>query len=181
VLGNPLHRDTICRLLVAAGEKRKKLMGRFIGNVPGRNVECDENWSFIGKKEKMVDIDDDPNLSDACTLVAIKRNTKLVLNFALGKRDQKTCNALSKAYGLRPHRSAFRSPQTALRPIKQPFPTRSGIAAITQGLSRSTALLPKASANTHRPKVVDTEVVPFCGNPDPRRICTPSLNVRISR
>lgn len=37
-----LHRDTICRLLVAAGEKCEKLMGHLIVNVPVKDVECDE-------------------------------------------------------------------------------------------------------------------------------------------
>jgi transposase-like protein len=83
-----LHRDTICRLLVLAGEKCEKILGRLIVKIPVKDVECDELWGFLGKKEKMVDVDDDPNLGDAYTFVAIERNTKLVLNFALGKRDQ---------------------------------------------------------------------------------------------
>jgi IS1 family transposase len=54
------------------------------------DVECDELWSFIGKKQKRVRPEDDPNLGDAYTFVAIERHSKLVLNFALGKRDQAT-------------------------------------------------------------------------------------------
>ena len=85
-----LHRDTILKLLVAAGEKCEKLLGCLIVNVTVKDVECDEIWSFIGKKQKAMEEDDDPNYGDAYCFVAMERNTKLVLNFALGKRNQDT-------------------------------------------------------------------------------------------
>src|SRR5580700_2598961 len=85
-----LHRDTILKLLVAAGEKCEKLMGRLIVNVPVADVQADEIWGFIGKKEKQMTDDDDPNYGDAYCFVAMETNTKLVLNFALGKRNQAT-------------------------------------------------------------------------------------------
>lgn len=37
-------------------------MGRLIVNVPVNDVECDEICGYVGKKEKVVDVDDDPNL-----------------------------------------------------------------------------------------------------------------------
>jgi hypothetical protein len=40
-------------------------MGRLIVNIPVRDVQADEIWSFSGKKEKMRTSDDDPNLGDA--------------------------------------------------------------------------------------------------------------------
>lgn len=85
-----LHRDTILQVLVTAGEKCEKLMGRLIVNVPVKDVEADEIWGFIGKKEKAKLPGDDPNLGDCYTFVAMERNTKLVLNFALGRRNQAT-------------------------------------------------------------------------------------------
>ena len=42
-----LHRDTILKLLVTAGDKCEKLMGRLIVNVPVKDVECDEIWAFL--------------------------------------------------------------------------------------------------------------------------------------
>jgi hypothetical protein len=55
-----------------------------------RDVECDELWSFIGKKEKRVRREDDQNLSDCDVFVDVERHSKLVLNIAMGKRDQAT-------------------------------------------------------------------------------------------
>jgi transposase-like protein len=86
-----VHRDTILRLLVLAGERCEKLMGRTIMNVPVKDVQLDEIWGFVGKKQKRLEPGDNPNLGDdAYTFVAIERLSNLVLNFALGKRDQKT-------------------------------------------------------------------------------------------
>ncbi len=67
-----LHRDTILKLLVTAGEKCEKLMGRLIVNVPVKDVEADEVWSFIAKKKRAVTEDDDPNYGDAYCFVAME-------------------------------------------------------------------------------------------------------------
>ena len=40
-------------------------MARLIVNVPVKDVECDEIWGFVGKKQKQVRPEDDPNLGDA--------------------------------------------------------------------------------------------------------------------
>src|SRR6266481_8273633 len=85
-----VHHTTILKLLVLAGEKCERIMAEKIRNVKVKDVECDELWSFIGKKQKRVRPEDDPGMGDAYTFVAIERNTKLVLNIAMGKRDQST-------------------------------------------------------------------------------------------
>ena len=63
-----VHRDTILRLLVLVGEKCERIMGRYVRNVQVRDVEMDEVWSFIGKKEKRVRPEDDQNLGDCYML-----------------------------------------------------------------------------------------------------------------
>jgi transposase-like protein/IS1 family transposase len=79
---------TVLSILSLAGERCERVMGEKIRNVPVRDVEADEVWSFIGKKEKRVRPEDDQNLGDCYTFVAIERHSKLVLNIAMGKRDQ---------------------------------------------------------------------------------------------
>jgi len=56
-------------------------------------VECDELWSFISKKQKRLKAEDDANLGDCYTFFAIERHSKLVLNIAMGKRDQRTTDS----------------------------------------------------------------------------------------
>ena len=79
-----VHHGTILKLLVLAGEKCERIMAEKIRDVDVRDVECDEVWSFIGKKQKRVRPDDDPNLGDCYVFVAIERHFKLVLNIAMG-------------------------------------------------------------------------------------------------
>jgi len=57
-----VHHTTILKLLVLAGEKCERIMAQKIRNVEVRDVEADEVWAFIGKKEKRVRPEDDQNL-----------------------------------------------------------------------------------------------------------------------
>src|SRR5579863_3621790 len=94
-----VHHGTILKLLVLAGEKCERIMAEKIRNVQVRDIEADEVWSFIGKKEKRVRPEDDQNLGDCYTFVAIERHSKLVLNIAMGKRDQTTTDVFVKVSG----------------------------------------------------------------------------------
>jgi transposase-like protein/IS1 family transposase len=174
-----LHRDTILKLLVVAGEKCANIMGRYVRNVPVQDVEVDELWSFIGKKEKRVridedqnlGIDEDQNLGDCYTFVAIERNTKLVLNIAMGKRDQLTTNAFIE--GLRdaiaPGR--FQITSDGFAPYKTSIPDTFGNVdyAMLIKVYRAT---PEGERKYSPAEVSSVEVVPVYGNPDPDRICT---------
>jgi transposase-like protein len=88
-----VHHATILKLLVLAGEKCERIMAEKIRNVQVQDVECDELWSFIGKKQKRVRPGDDPNLGDCYVFVAVERTSKLAINIAMGKRDQRTTDA----------------------------------------------------------------------------------------
>src|SRR3981081_4350135 len=85
-----VHHTTILKLLVLAGEKCERIMAEKIRNVKVQDVKWDELWSLLGCKHKRVRPGHDPGFGDAYTFVAIERNSKLVLNIAMGKRDQST-------------------------------------------------------------------------------------------
>jgi len=44
-----------------------------------KDVECDEIWGYVGKKEGQKNADDENELGDAYCFVAVERNTKLVV------------------------------------------------------------------------------------------------------
>ncbi len=46
-----VHRDTICRLLVAFGHKCKEYMDSRLRGLTLRHVEVDEIWTFVYKKQ----------------------------------------------------------------------------------------------------------------------------------
>ena len=85
-----LHRDTIMRLLVTAGERCEALMANRIKDVPVRDVQGDEIWGYVGKRKGT----SGPTkrtmktIGDAWCFIGIERHTKLVLAFELGKRNE---------------------------------------------------------------------------------------------
>lgn len=88
-----VHRDTIMRLGVRVGQGCAALMDAKMQNLPCRNIQVDELWGFIGKKERHLLVDDDPTLGDVWTFCGIDADTKLVPTYKVGKRDRETANA----------------------------------------------------------------------------------------
>lgn len=166
-----VHHTTILKLLVLSGEKAERLMGRKIRNVPVKDVQADEIWSFIGKKQKRLKPSDNPLLGDCYTFVAIERETKLVLNVTIGERDQATTDVFIE--GLRLATSGnFQITTDGFAPYRTAVPNtledRAHFAILVK-VYRATP----ADERTYSPaEVVATEVVPVMGRPDPERICT---------
>jgi transposase-like protein/IS1 family transposase len=165
-----VHHGTILKILVVAGEKCERTMAERVRNVQVRDVELDEVWSFIGKKQKRVRPTDDPNLGDAYTF-AIERHSKLVLNIAMGKRDQATtgfveslrhatanCQFQIMTDGFAPYRSATTTT----------LPDRCDFAQLIKVYRASQ----DGEARYSPAEVSAVEVVPVMGRPDPERICT---------
>jgi IS1 family transposase len=88
-----VHRDTIMRLGVRVGQGCAKLLDQKMRDLSCQHLQLDEVWGFIGKKERHVRPDDDPQYGDVWTFCAIDSDTKLVPSFKVGKRDRATANA----------------------------------------------------------------------------------------
>lgn len=167
-----VHRDTILRLLVLAGERCERLLGDKIRNVPVKDVELDEIWGFCFKKQKALRPGDDPNFGDAYTFVAIERSSKLVLNFALGKRDQQTTNAFIEGLRLATARTPYQV--TADGFPAYPFALETTLSDRVDfcQLIKVYRASPEGERRYSPAEVVSTESVPVIGNPDPKRVCT---------
>lgn len=166
-----LHRDTILKLLVTAGEQCEKLLSRLIVNVPVQDVQCDEMWGFIQKKEKQLREGDDPNYGDAYCFVAMETSTKLVLNFALGKRNQATTDIFIE--GLRQATNGrFQITTDGFVPYRSAIPNTLDDRANFAQLVKVYRATPEGERRYSPAEVVSTEVVPVMGDPDPKRICT---------
>jgi transposase-like protein/IS1 family transposase len=166
-----VHHTTILKLLVIAGEKCERIMAEKIRNVEVRDVECDELWAFIGKKQKRIRPEDDQNLGDAYTFVAIERNTKLVLNIALGKRDQATTDIFIE--GLRhATRGNFQVTTDGFTPYRSAISNTLEDRVEFAQLIKVYRAASEGEARYSPAEVAKTEVVPVIGRPDPERICT---------
>jgi len=90
-----LDRNTLMSLLVKAGDRCHSLMTERIVSLPVWDVEADEIWGFVQKKEghKWDHEKDATEIGDAYCFVGIERHSKLILAWHLGKRDQKATDA----------------------------------------------------------------------------------------
>jgi IS1 family transposase len=170
-----VHHTTILKLLVLVGEKCDKLMGRLIVNVPARDVQADEIWGYVAKKEahKYPWEANDNSIGDAYCFVAIERKYKLVLNFALGRRDQATTDMFIE--GLR----AATSPKQRFQITTDGF--QPYVSAITTTLSDRCDFAqlikvyasPREGEQRYSPAdVVEALPKPIMGDPDRAKICT---------
>ncbi len=168
-----IRRDSIVDLLLIAGEHCERLMDRMIHDVPARDVQADEIWSFIGKKEKRVKVDDDETLGDSYTWVAIEARNKLVLTFHVGKRTGK--DAIEFTHKLRRATSATQRFQLTTDGLQAYIP------AVNLNLSDRCDFAqlikvyasPREGEQRYSPgEVVEAVPVVISGNPNPNRICT---------
>jgi transposase-like protein/IS1 family transposase len=167
-----VHHTTILKLLVLAGERCERLMAEKIRNVEVRDVECDELWAFIGKKQKRVRPEDDQNFGDAYTFVAIERHTKLVLNIAVGKRDQRTTNAFVEGIRHATARGHFQITTDGFSPYRSAITTTLHDRCDYAALIKVYRAASEGEGRYSPAEVASTEVVPVMGQPDPERICT---------
>ena len=169
-----LHRDTILRLLVLVGEKCEKIMGRLIVNVPVTDVQCDEIWGYVYKKEahKLPMEANDEGMGDAYCFVAIERNSKLILNFALGRRSQATTDAFIEGLRAATAPQRFQISTDGFQPYKSAITTtlsdRCDFAQVIKVYTED----PEGQRRYSPADVSHTEKIPIMGNPDPAKMCT---------
>ena len=85
------HEETIFRYMKRFAEHAELINKFILTNLKIGDVELDELWSFIFKKNKNLNENDDPTYGDYWIFTAIKRDTKLFICFQGGKRDSSTC------------------------------------------------------------------------------------------
>jgi IS1 family transposase len=84
-----VHRDTIMRLLVQAGDGALALLDDRMRNLKVRHIECDEIWTFVRIKQGHIPIGrNDSLIGDQYTFVAIDQDSKLIPSFTVGKRTR---------------------------------------------------------------------------------------------
>jgi IS1 family transposase/transposase-like protein len=94
-----VEKRTVLNILKLAGENCERIMTERIRNVAVEQLQMDEIWTFVGKKEahKFPFEAHDNKLGDAYTFIALERTKKLVVAWHLGRRDrQNTEDFISK-------------------------------------------------------------------------------------
>jgi IS1 family transposase len=137
-----------------------------------RDVECDELWSFIGKKQKRLRDSDDPNKGDCYTFVAIEKHSKLVLNIAVGKRDQATTDVFIEGLRHATANTPYQITTDGFSPYKSAITTTLGDRCDYAMLIKVYRAGTEGEGRYSPAEVASVEEVPVMGRPDPERICT---------
>ena len=83
-----VHRDTIMRLGVRVGLGCQRLLDQRMRGLTCSNIEVDEIWGFIGKKQKHATAKDSVRgIGDVWTFIALDSDSKIIPTFLVGKRD----------------------------------------------------------------------------------------------
>ena len=90
-----VHRDTVLRLLLKVGGWCRSFLDRQHRRLRLEHVQCDEIWTFCRKKQKMLTDAEKlmPGVGDQYLFVAFDTDCKLVVTYALGKRNSETTEA----------------------------------------------------------------------------------------
>jgi transposase-like protein/IS1 family transposase len=165
-----VHRDTILRLLVLAGERCERLMEEKLQAVPVRDVQCDEIWGYVGCKERN-NANGDPLRGDAYCFVALERNSKLVLTWHLGRRTARDTVAFTEKIN-EATKGQFQITTDGFSPyvdaIHYSLGTRVDFAQLVKVYTA-----PHEGEQRYSPaEVVDAVPVPRWGKPELKRICT---------
>jgi IS1 family transposase len=85
-----IHRDTIMRLGVKVGEGCADLISKTMVDLPCKNIELDEIWGFVGKKQGNLKKEDNrAQVGNVWTYVALDQESKVVPCFKIGNRSRK--------------------------------------------------------------------------------------------
>jgi IS1 family transposase len=89
-----VHRDTIMRLMVRVGQKCESLLDEKMKNLLCKNIQMDEIWGYVGKKQRHLEETDNADLlGDQWVFVALDADSKLIPAYKIGKRDYPTARA----------------------------------------------------------------------------------------
>jgi IS1 family transposase len=83
-----VDRETVGTLLASVGAGCAALLHETMVDLPCKELELDELWAFVGKKDRNVRETDDATKGSAWTWLAVDRETKLVPTFHVGKRTE---------------------------------------------------------------------------------------------
>ncbi len=169
-----IHRDTILKLLVLTGERCQQLMRERIQNLNVTDVQADEIWGYVFKKEghKWDHEKETEGIGDAYCFVGIERETKLVLAWHLGKRDAANTDKFVHKLALATSRQRYQLTTDGWKPYVR------AVDMFLRGRVHFAQLIKVYGASREGEQryspaeVVDAAPCIVSGNPDRNKICT---------
>ena len=167
-----VHRDTIMRLLAQVGGVCTKLLDEKLVNLHVDEVECDEIWCYVGKKQKHVKpTDNTREVGDQYVFVAMDANTKLIPSFIVGKRSGENALHLMRDLQFRVN-NRFQLTTDGYQPYVEAVERTFGRAIDFSQLVKVYSGDEKTRERYSPSEIVEAIPIPIMGNPKPERIST---------
>ena len=167
-----IHRDTIMRLSVKVGEGCARVMDQTIRGLNCTQIQVDELWTYVGKKQREVThVDDRSRVGDAWTFVAMDRDTKIVPCFRVGKRTAAEANDFIRDLAGRLNTRCQLS-SDGLNAYVNACENAFGANVDYGQVVKTYEAEPLGTGRYSPPKVVATDKTIISGNPNPAMICT---------
>lgn len=163
-----VHRDTILKLLVVVGGKCERMMEERIKGLHVEEVQCDEQWQYIGMKQKTMHRKgiDDSKVGDSWVFTAIERDSKLILAWHLGKRTEADTIAFTEKLA-HATEGSFQITTDGFKPYQHAVVLSLGAQHVD--FAQVIKIFGKPDGDERRyspPEVIDIEKVAIFGNPD---------------
>lgn len=185
-----VSKPTILALLLKIGAGCDRLHDRLVRDLYIRDIQADEIWSYVQKKQARVKPEDDPTHGDAYTFLALARTQKVIISYRVGKR----CDADTQAFVRDLRARLLVAPQLSTDGFSS-YATAVGqhfeavdFGQVVKNYSRSPRRVRDGQASDHRyepPRDPFITRTPVYGSPDMSRLSTShverlNLDVRMS-
>ena len=159
------HRDTIMRLGFEVGKGCHQLMHEKMRNLHCEQIQCDEIWSYVRKKQNQLKPGESIRAGDFWTFVAIDPQTKLVPSYLTGKRTLENATLfmrdLERRLDNRPQISTDGLP-SYIRAVEDAFGSKVDFGQVVKFYDAE----PVGPGRYAPPKVSKVEKEAIWGNPD---------------
>jgi len=163
-----IHRDTIMRLMVRVGQNCEKILDTQMRNLKCKNIEVDEIWSFVGKKQRHLTEDDNPDLvGDQWVFVALDADSKLIPSYIVGKRTVDNAEAFMKDLAGRLDNSS-NALKAYVSAVEEAFGTDVNYGQVVKAYEAE----PTGAGRYSPPKVIGAEKITIAGKPNKAKIST---------
>jgi IS1 family transposase len=169
-----IHRDTICRLLVEAGNRCTELLDAKVRNLRCEFVQCDEIWTFVGKKQRHIRKGDSAEFGDQWVFVAMDAETKLVASYRIGKRTWDTTSSfMDDLYGRMANEHRTQVTTDGFHFYTAAVPNAFGLDVDFAQLVKLYGQYGQHGDERYSPSpIIEVISKVRAGEPDPERICT---------
>ncbi|MDI3291031.1 IS1 family transposase [Polyangium sp. 15x6] len=96
-----VSKPTILSLLLKVGLGCDRLHDRLVRDLDIREIQCDEIWSYVQKKQARLKDEDPPEFGDAYAFLAMARAQKLMIAYRVGKRNEENTRAFIRDLRIR--------------------------------------------------------------------------------